>query len=515
MSIIQTILKQVSNNPDKPALILNNQLLTYQELALKVSSLSASFIEKGIKQNDHIAVLLPNSIEFAILMLVAANIGVVLVPQNMSLGHAALSKAINASDIKHFVVWHGLVSDLKELRHSCSNSDSIWVSVGATVDSQDTNYLNFDVLVNHASDSYMGEHKVSPEQAFILTMTSGSTGDPKPIVLSQAVKEKRAQAAIELYGVTQRDIVLIATPMYHSLAERLVLMPLLLGGTCVIMSGYTAKKWIDTVKEINISFSIIVSSQLKQIMSALELSREKLDSLRCLVSSSERLPEKVRDNFFSLFYCDFHECYGASEIAIATNLNYQEPYVNSVGQAIKSVDIKIIDDDGQVLKVGEAGEIICKTPMLFSGYYKKPNETQASMLGEYFCTGDVGKLDEKGYLSFLGRKKDIIITGGINIYPKDIEDVISMHEHVSECAVIPIADDFLGEQITAIIVLKPNEKLSIRELQRLCVRHLADYQQPRQYFIDEDLPKNAMGKVMKQGLIERYQSKISDKNQHL
>jgi acyl-CoA synthetase (AMP-forming)/AMP-acid ligase II len=510
MSIIQNFLAQVSITPDKPALIFGDECLTYEQLAQKVSSLSASLLDAGVEQNDHVGVLLPNSIEFAILMLVAANIGLVLVPQNMSLGQAALARSIEASDIKHFVVWHGLISDLNELRNSSLDDGSVWVSVGQHVDDKNTEYLSFSVLLNHSPDQNFGDHNIPGEQAFILTMTSGSTGDPKPIVLSQKVKESRAQAAIALYDVTKEDIILIATPMYHSLAERLLLMPLMIGATSVIMASYTARRWLDEVNKNNVSFSIIVSSQLKQVMSELEKSVVTLGSLRCLVSSSERLPERVRDNVFKFFHCDFHECYGTSEIAIATNLNYQTNYVDSVGQTIQNVDVKIIDENGKVLKAGQAGEIACKTPMLFSGYYKKKRETESSMLGGFFCTGDIGKLDSDGYLTFLGRKKDIIITGGINIYPKDIEDVISKHESVSACAVIPITDDALGEKITAVVVPIENKEVPIKEIQRLCAKELADYQQPRMYLIDDSLPKNAMGKVMKQQLIERYQSKASD-----
>lgn len=509
MSIIQSFLKQVMRTPAKPAIIQNDCVVTYQELYQKVSSLSASLLELGVKKNDHVAVLLPNSIEFSILMLTAANMGIVLVPQAMSLSNKALSKAIIASDIRHFFVWHALIPDLDTLRNCQAREESILVAVGESTVCNDANYLNFDVLLHGSPDLSMGAHDVCPDQAFILTMTSGSTGDPKPIILSQAVKEKRAKAAIELYSLTNQDIVLIATPMYHSLAERLLIMPLIVGGSCVIMSTYSAEKWVEKVHVESVTFSIIVSSQLKQVVTQLASSGQQINSLRCLVSSSERLPDNVRDKVLKLLNCDFHECYGASEIAIATNLNYQKNYVNSVGQAAKDVDIKILGKEGKTLPAGEVGEILCKTPMLFSGYYKKERETNASMHGQYFCTGDLGRLDNEGFLSFLGRKKDIIITGGINVYPKDVEDVILQHEAVSACAVIPIEDESFGELITAVVVLKEGMEVSIRALQRLSAKCLADFQQPRQYFFTDDLPKNAMGKIMKQRLIELYSSKIS------
>ncbi|UZE97559.1 class I adenylate-forming enzyme family protein [Alkalimarinus alittae] len=505
MSIIQKFSENVTKTPNKTALIAGNTVLTYRQLACQVSSISHNLLAKGVKKGDHVAVLLPNSIEFVIVMLVAANIGIVLVPHNMTLGSNALSRALQAADIKHVFAWNGLITDLRLVFDDELAQNGLLIAVGGDVDG----CTDFNALLSGDQEYRLANHNINPEQAYILTMTSGSTGDPKPIVLSQGVKEKRAEAAIELYEVCADDVVLVATPMYHSLAERLVLIPLMSGGTSVILESYTARKWIDEVIAREVSFSIIVSSQLKQILADLTSNRRSLDSLRCLVSSSERLPDSVRKEMKHVLTCEFHECYGASEIAIATNLNHRSVQNASVGTAAPKVEIQILRDDGTLAMVGEVGEILCKTPMLFSGYYKKTPETASSMRGEYFCTGDVGKLDKDGYLTFLGRKKDIIITGGINIYPKDIEDVLNSHHSVAECAVIPLPDDILGERLTAVVVAEAGEQIVERQLQRLCARELADYQQPRHYIISQILPKNAMGKVMKQAIISQFTHKVS------
>jgi len=499
MSIIQQFAENVALTPAKAAVIFGDEIVSYQQLACHVSSVSNNLLARGVKKGDHIAVLLPNSIEFVILMLVAANIGVVLVPHNMTLSDEALSRALHAADIKHVVAWSALIPGLKSVFDNALNQEALLISVGGASDG----CISLNALLSDTQTTCLANHNIPPGQAYILTMTSGSTGDPKPIVLSQSTKEKRAKAAIQLYGVTSKDIVLVATPMYHSLAERLVLIPLISGGSCVVMGSYTAKKWIDEVVEHDVSFSIVVSSQLKQILSELKVSRLSLDSLRCLVSSSERLPDAVREEMKQLLTCGFHECYGASEISIATNLDHQFTQVASVGTAAPNVDVQILNDDRVLAKVGEAGEIICKTPMLFSGYYNKAEKTEAAMWGDYFCTGDVGRLDDNGFLTFLGRKKDIIITGGINIYPKDIEDALNTHPNIVECAVIPLLDDSLGEKLTAVVVAKTGVNISVRELQRLCAKELADYQQPRHYIFSTSIPKNAMGKVMKKVLIQQ------------
>ncbi|WP_156491877.1 class I adenylate-forming enzyme family protein, partial [Oleiphilus sp. HI0123] len=304
-------------------------------------------------------------------------------------------------------------------------------------------------------------------------------------------------------NITSEDLTLIATPMYHSLAERLVVISLISGGTCVVLGTYTAKKWIDAVIDHKVSFAIPVSSQLKQILIELKNKPSPLETLRCIVSSSERLPDAVREEMKQVIRCDVHECYGASEVAIVTDLDCQSSENGSVGKVIPGVEIAILDDNRVPVGVNQAGEIACKTPMLFSGYYKNPETTAAAMWNDFFCTGDIGCIDEEGYLYFLGRKKDVIISGGINIYPKDIEDVLNSHESVVESAVIPLLDDALGEKLTAVVVVNSNTPFNIRLLQRLCAKALADYQQPRAYLVVESLPKNPMGKIMKQNLIQQ------------
>ena len=171
-------------------------------------------------------------------------------------------------------------------------------------------------------------------------------------------------------------------------------------------------------------------------------------------------------------------------------------------------NIAILDDNGNKLPNGTIGEIACKTPMLFSGYFRQADKTKASMVDGYFRTGDLGKLDNESFLYFCGRKKEIIITGGINVYPKDIEELLLQHPDIDEVAVIPLPDDSLGEMITAVIVSK--RPINQRELQRLCAKELADFQQPRKYIFLNHLPKNALGKVMKPTLINNLSQSIEN-----
>jgi long-chain acyl-CoA synthetase len=345
-------------------------------------------------------------------------------------------------------------------------------------------------------------------------MTSGSTGSPKPIILTQRTKFNRAQAAVELYGITAADRTLAATPLYHSLAERLALIPLLTGGTCILMPGFSTSSWLQCVREQQVTFTIAVSSQLKQIAAALAEpgNAAGIASLRCVVSSSALLDADTKAELIGRLQCDFHECYGTSEIAIASNLDshWARIKTRSVGRAAPGVDIRIIGPAGELLGCGEAGEIVCRTPMAFGGYFRRPDLTQAAMWGDYFRTGDIGRLDADGFLYFLGRSKDIIICGGINIYPADIEEVVNAHPSVRESAAFALPDPRLGEVVGLAIVPMQAQAFDLKQLRFHCCERLADFQQPRQFFLLSALPRNAMGKLMKYPLVEMFSAGAAD-----
>ena len=487
--------------PQKTAVIFAGKQLTYVALHQQVLALSAWFIHNGVRMGDRIGVLLPNCLEFAIVMLAASRNGLVLVPQNLTLPPRLLVQSFGATGVTHLVCWHSVRESVNDAIPESGVSFSCEVIVGG--DSNASNHLTQILESGEHSDDLASV--VSPSQRYIFTMTSGSTGEPKPIVLSQTTKIRRAEAVAELYGVGGSDVVLAATPLYHSLAERLVLLPLMIGATCVIMGGFTARDWIETVSVFRVTFTMAVSSQLRQVLKLLQTESFDMTSLRCLVSSSELLDTTTRTQLTELLNCEFHECYGTSEVSCVTNIRFGENAHKhtSVGIPLKNVEIKIMGKDGREKCAGEVGEITCRTPLIFSGYYNRPEVTADAFSDGFFKTGDLGLVDDDGYLYFRGRAKDVVVTGGINVYPNDVEAVLLQHPDVKECAVVPMPDERLGEAVTAVLIPRTGD-LKIRSLQRHCAVRLADYQQPQKYLFIDTLPKNAMGKIMKQTLIQSF-----------
>lgn len=509
-NLAPTFFFHAQNNPNKLAIHCEGNEMTYQSLAHLVKRWAIAMSNQGVKRGEHVAVLLPNNIEFVALILVAANLGLALVPLNTSLTADAIHRAFVATRVKHVVSNDAILHTILNSELEFSEIQGLWISIEAA-DFQyppQFNVMSLTQLLLDVSVPVLTLSSPEADDALILTMTSGSTGDPKPIVLTQKTKLNRVTSAQDLYQIKAEDITLAATPLYHSLAERLVLIPLLTGGTSILMARYSPSEWLKCVQEHQVTFTIAVSSQLKQIAELLDQNIPNTLSLRCLVSSSALLEMDVKSDLISKLKCEFHECYGASEIAIASNLagNLTSQKLQSVGTPAPNVDIKILDIHDQPLNAGEIGEIVCKTPMLFGGYYLRPELTAAAMWGDYFRTGDMGKLDEDGFLYYVGRKKDIIISGGINIYPIDIESVVTELNSVKECAAFAYPDQILGEVIAVGVVPKDPASFDLRQVRLHCAKHLADFQQPRKWFLLEDLPRNNMGKVMKFQLVNTYQN---------
>lgn len=486
--------------PGKLALVAGDARHTYRDLLEKVDALADGLTIAGLRAGDHIGVLLPNCAEFVLTLLAGARVGAVIVPQSMGLSAAALTATFKAADVRHLIAWSGAADHLADVH---LGPGGIRVVAG----DRREGWTPFQTMIDMGRSAPQPIPVLPAGLPYLMVLTSGSTGKPKPIVLSQHTKLLRAAAAAELYGVTSADVTLAATPLYHSLAQRLVLMPLISGGTSILMAHFTPALWIAAVRQYGVTFSIAVSSQLTQILGLLSSSNDTLPSLRCLVSSSALLDETTKTTLLAHLPCEFHECYGTSEIAIATNLSPRQAAIKpgSVGTALPGTDVLILGENGLPAPLDTPGEILCRTPMLFSGYHRQPATTAAAMWQGYFRTGDLGKMDEEGFLVFLGRIKDIIICGGVNIYPKDIEDIIASHPAVSECAAIPLPDEQLGEVIGVVVAFHPSDAPpAVRDLQRLCMQRLGDFQQPRRFFIVSELPRNAMGKLDKPVLRQAY-----------
>jgi len=491
-NIYSRFLENVQSNPGKTSICGEGSSISYKDLYKSAERLSEILLENDVKQGAKLGVVLENGYEFATLLLAASKNDLTLVPQSTDLPADKATQIFNLLEIDCLV---SSPTYLRNIKHKHKEIKKIAINSGDIF-----NWI--DEFTHHIE--VKAQYKNHP---FIVTLTSGSTGSPKPIALTQNIKIKRILSAKELYQLSMEDIILVGTPMYHSLAQRLTLLPLFLGGTCVILKKFSLNLWLGYVERFSVSFTIAVASQLKQLVHS-NLDNYNLSSLRVLVSSSELLPYQDKLKLIDNLECDFNECYGASEIGIATNLSMQNTQTKkgSIGKPISGVDIKIIDPIANInLNTGEIGEICVKSIMEFDSYYQNKELTENAYISEYFKTGDLGKFDKDGYLYFHGRNKEIIITGGINIYPKDIEDEILKIRGVRECSVIGVPDTSLGEVPVAVISVE-DSLFNLRDVKLSCINNLASSQIPRKFIQVDRLAKNEVGKIQKKLVFEQVQS---------
>ena len=300
--------------------------------------------------------------------------------------------------------------------------------------------------------------------------------------------------ACKTYGLDNSDTILVSTPMHHSLAQRGVLLGLTLGATVVLMDHFSPIKYLKTIELTHTTFSFSVSNQLENIVDFVD--QYDVSSIKKMVSSSYAIKPEVKNRLLNYF--DIHECYGTSEVGCATELAPKDlsKHLESVGRPMDGVEVKILDPNEQGI-----GEIAVKSPWRFKEYYKLPKITDDSFEDGYFKTGDLGALRD-GFLYYAGRKKEMIKTGGISVYPIDIEKVIKEVNGVDEVAVIGIEDSYFGEAIVA--VFTGNAKIA--DIRKVAKKKLSSYQQPLFYDRLDALPKNSLGKLQKFKLKEKYKN---------
>lgn len=500
--------QNASGMPEKQAVWCDGKTVTYKEMADLVSRYSNFLVSKGVQFGDHIAIPMNNSIESVALFFTAADLGVCLVPLNPTLPLESIKVAMQSGDMKHLIARKSFLSD-------CEKKGGVDVpGITVCLDGDYEGAYSFSEVETMPTTRPACEH-VNGDESLILTMTSGSTGTPKPIDISQQNKVDRSMAHIRVYGLTKEDRILAATPLYHSLAERLVILPLILGATSILLPRFTPALWLKCAAEQKPTFTIAVSAQLAQILELLKQNNtEGIDSFRSIVSSSALLEEKVKMELIDKLHCEFHEMYGTSETSTITDICFQTApnKQKSVGYPFDEAKVRILfDDEERDCVVGEVGEIACKSKLTCKGYYKMDNMMQLAMVDDYFRTGDLGYVDEDGYLYFAGRKKELIITGAINVYPNDIDMVVRQIPEVEECAAFSYPDDRLGEVVALAVVRKDDCELTERTIKTYCARNLADFQQPHKIFFVDALPKNAMGKLMRNSILEQIRLSGLDK----
>jgi acyl-CoA synthetase (AMP-forming)/AMP-acid ligase II len=476
--------------PDRPALVYAGQEITYAALAARVGRLAALLASEGIGRDDVVAAFMKNSAGFTELAAAVSHVGGVFLPINFRLAADEVRYIVGNAEAK-------LVFADAELGVQTEGLPRV-IRVDAAAQ-RDSRTLAPDGLAVPPP-----AHR-RPEDLFRLMYTSGTTDRPKGVMHSYDNFYWKCMDHVIALGLSAADRLLVVGPLYHVGAFDLPgLAVLWVGGMLYIHRDFDAAAALASIEQARLTGAWMAPVMLNAVMALEERGRYDLSSLRWCIGGGERTPESRIRDFGSVFpKARYVDAYGLTETCSGDTL--MEPgmeiaKIGSTGRPTPHVEIEIRDDSGAVLGPRQEGEICLRGPKITKGYWRDPEKTKASFFGDWFRSGDVGYLDEDGYLFLTDRKKDLIISGGENIASSEVERVIYLLPEVSEVAVVGAPDERWGERPVAFVVPKPGASLDLATLEAHCRQHLARFKVPRELHIRTSLPRNPSGKVLKRHL---------------
>ncbi len=487
--------------PRKCAIKFYTRKISYKELNESVNKISHSLLSLALKKGDRVGIFSENCPEYIMSYFGALKIGGIVVPINSFLTGSEVKYIVDNCQI-HVMITSAKF--LKTLQPVLSQMNSIKKIIVIGEERDSSEYLSFaSLLKNDKTDT--PESSVSSEDLAVFIYTSGTTGHPKGAMLSHRNLLCNVRDSVTATYFLEKDRILLFLPMFHSFTFTVcVLMPLSLGARIVLLGSVKSMNDIrhailfDRVSlfvGVPAVFNVLANKPVPWFF-------KYIHAIRLMVSGSAPLPTPVIGQIEQKFGCPLCEGYGLSEASpvVAVNPRYGVRKPGSIGLPIPNVQVKILDEHRNELPVGEAGELAINGPNVMQGYFNMPEETANTIVDGWLLTGDIAKLDQEGYLYIVDRKKDMLLVRGVNVYPREIEDVLYQHPKILECAVIGVPDEARGEIPKAFIVIKEGETLTEREVRDHIKERLAAYKHPKFIEFRPSLPKNATQKIMKREL---------------
>ena len=498
VALTEFIARNAEWYPDKTAVIFEGRSLAWRELNEKANRVANYLQKAGISKGDRVAILSPNCLEFPELMFGALKAGAIIVPISTMLQKGTVCSELEDAEARAVFAARPFLNLVSEYGGRCDR-----IVLGGREDG----WMEYPDCLRSAQPVEPGT-VLLPEDPYNIVYSSGTTGTPKGIVHSQQARVLFALTCGLEFRVHNETVSLISTPLYTNGTQLMYLPTILIGGTVVLMSSFDPLAFLGLVQSARCTHAFLVPTQFMRVMEHPRFGEFDTSSIEILLSAAAPLSMDTKAEILRRFPVSrLVELYGTTE-GISTVLRPKEQSIKpgSVGKPRLGGDIKIINSDGRELPRGEPGEIVGSNFSMMTGYYKDPDRTSEALWHDsggnpYIRTGDIGKLDEDGYLCLLDRKKDLIISGGINVFPSDIEQVLLKHPEVAEAAVIGTPDREWGERPLALVIKKNVESaISVEELKYWTNNQLAAYQRLVGVEFRDFLPRNDLGKVLKHEL---------------
>jgi acyl-CoA synthetase (AMP-forming)/AMP-acid ligase II len=491
---------------DRLAVVFDDQRLSYGAFNARVNRLANALLDDGLEKGDKVATILPNCLELLELYWAVAKTGLVVVPLSPLLSPGALAGLARDSDAKRVISHVTFVDTLARMREKAPDiqGDS-WVLTGDRVPAE---YRDYSRLVADAVESEPSAVEIDDQDAYNIIYSSGTTGEPKGIVHTHFVRAMYGALFASSFRLEPESVVLHTGSIVFNGAFVTMMPWMYTGCTYVLRRQFDAESVIDTICRERVTHMMVVPAQVVALLESPSISAEALESVEMICSLGAPLHLEHKKRLNDLIPDRFYELYGLTEgfVTVLDKMDYERK-PGSVGVPVSFSEMKIVDERGDEVSTGEVGEITGRAPILMSGYYKRPDLTAETIRNGWLHSGDLGYADEDGFLYLVDRKKDLIISGGVNVYPRDIEEVIVQHPAISEAAVFGIPDDKWGEVPVAAVVLRGTSAPGAAGIAVwINERVEAKYQRVRDVLVLESFPRNVAGKTLKRVLREQYAS---------
>lgn len=486
-TIGQLALKSARAYPNKTAVVFNNRSITYAQLLERAYALTAYFKSLNLAKGDLVGVLMSNRLEHIELDVAVSLYGLIKVPLNYRLHPKEHEYQINDSSMRLLIGEQALISALQ--------AKLIALYCGDAYE---------EVIEQFRGKAYVNE--VDENDTMAIMYTSGTTGHPKGVMLSHRNMVSGALSLAIACEVDFQDIIGHVAPLTHG-ANFLSHVAWLYGLTQVVYDKFEPEQFIHLLEKDRISILFLVPTMVNLMIQHEHFDPKKLSTIKSINMAGSPIAAAKLQEALNKVGTKFVETYGQVEGPMCISIMPRDDLasrLDSCGRVGPFVEVKIVDDDGNECAVGEIGEITAKGPLVMQGYWNNETATKETIHNGWLHTGDLGKLDENGYLYIVDRKKEVIISGGVNIYPREVEEVLNKHEYVKETCVIGIPDEKWGESVIAYVVPNGRGNIEKEALLQLCQHHLASFKKPKEIFIVNELPKSSYGKILKRELAKLH-----------
>jgi long-chain acyl-CoA synthetase len=490
-NLANTLMVMAERREHATAIKLGELRHSYAVLRNEAARMAGYLREHGVGLGDRVAVMLPNVTEFAIVYYGVLLAGGVVVPLNPLLKRREVAYHLSDSGAKMIFAWIGF-TDEAEAAAAESRAECVSLAPG-----------ELGLLIGGFSTAIKPAQREENDTAVIL-YTSGTTGRPKGAELTHGNLGRNARVGERLFGLDDKSVVLGVLPLFHSFGQTCSMNATLsAGGTLVLLPRFEPHKALEIIAGDRVTHFLGVPTMYSALLNHSDRTWFDVSSLRVCVSGGASLPVELMRQFEAMFGCVILEGYGLSETSPIASFNRRDRArkAGSIGTPIEGVEMQVIDERGVELPRGEVGEIVIRGHNVMKGYWKQPEATADAISSDrWFRTGDLARVDEDGNFFIVDRKKDLIIRGGFNVYPREVEELLYQHPAVREVAVVGIPHRELGEEIGAAVVVAPGSATSSAELQNLVKAQLAAYKYPRHIWFVDELPKTATGKILKRAI---------------